>query len=169
MVSKTQLITLLLSLGLFSFTFAEIRVPNRSSVGRGTGITIGQGRNAATSKGTGRNALRNPNRGQGLSIGRSRYTSTHGPPSQFHSSTSSANRSVSVGLIVPFSIYHKRGYEQAVGNLMLALQKGKMKYKFLQKYKFTGAEVFTIMITVTPSPRGEWLFPLSIRVWNHEA
>jgi hypothetical protein len=65
-------------------------------------------------------------------------------------------KNVSVGLIVPYSMFHRRDYERAVSNVMLYLQRGKAKYDFLQKYRFTTSEVLTLMITVSPSPRGKW-------------
>ena len=134
---------------------------NRTSGRSGSGISFdSSGRLTNSSTGSsssgGINTLRNMHRGGGLSVGGTTSTTTTTPiPSIPISSINIGNQSVSVGLIVPFSMFQRRDYERAVSNVMLYLQKGKVKYDFLQKYRFTTSEVLTLMITVSPSPRGK--------------
>jgi len=133
---------------------------NRTGSGLGIGVS-GRVTNSSSGSGSssgGINSLRNMNRGPGLSIGGTTSTTTLTPAIPAGPGNSE-NRSVSVGLIVPYSMFYRRDYERAVSNVMVYLQgKGKVKYDFLQKYRFTTTEVLTLMITVSPSPRGKNLF-----------
>ncbi|CAG7721271.1 unnamed protein product [Allacma fusca] len=57
---------------------------------------------------------------------------------------------LTVGLILPHSMFYQRDYVRAVTSA-ISFFRNKAKYKFLERYKL---EVQMVMITVSPSPKG---------------
>lgn len=73
-------------------------------------------------------------------------------------------RSISVGLIVPHTNFGVREYIRAVNNAIASLNRSKTpKLTFLSKYHFTPNQVHSVMMQLTPSPKGELL----ITIFDH--
>jgi hypothetical protein len=64
---------------------------------------------------------------------------------------------VTIGLIVPHTNFGVREYMRAIKGAVEKLTKSRgPKFNFLKKYGFSPMEVRSVMITLTPSPTGEY-------------
>jgi ionotropic glutamate receptor NMDA 2B len=64
---------------------------------------------------------------------------------------------VTIGLILPHTNFGVRDYIRAIKGAVEKLTKSRgPKLDFLKKYRFSPSEVHSVMMTLTPSPTGEY-------------
>jgi hypothetical protein len=183
------------SSGLFILLIICLNLSLTSAQRRNSSLSLGErGRDSGGTNGTG--SSRGRDRGKsGIQIGGGRDRGDKGknatiattqPPHFIDSGGSSgskfasggdtkgqerAKRAIHVGLMLPYSMFQKRDYVRAVSSVISTLQQKEAatkqkKSEFFSRYKFTTDEVKMVMITVSPSPKGERSY---IRIVEHNS
>lgn len=96
----------------------------------------------------------------GLQLGgRGRNASTRAPPTEATTTPSSLlpeeRVRLSVGMVVPYSMFQQRDYQRAIYNVINILEKKKGGVRdFFKRYTLYTDDVKLTMLPVAPSPRG---------------